>query len=433
MTLVSKDNLDQVQLWMTQQRFQRYTRLRVFLLPVLTVVMLLTLVGDHARWRWIIIGTAAVIAALRSLTELARVELPLPRPPDGLSAVAAVPVGLFIMATGGLDSPITPVLMVMSFFVGVLAPARALASLTIGLTLVVGALLYVSAMGVIPDLMPAVFGGGPGLRQPAALLYAKAGMMVLGLVWVGVVSNAVREIFRQMVHDAVDARDEVLESHDAHARELTALSGELAHELKNPLANVKGLAVLAAREAQGRVVERLEVLQAEVGRMEEILQGFLAFSRPLSPVSQEAVELKGLCESIVSLHEGMAYTRGVPLAAVAPAEVQVTCDPRKVKQILINLVQNALDASPVGAEVELAVLPAGDGGARVEVRDRGPGIAPEVRAHLFELGATTKTQGTGLGLALARGLARQHGGELTLEDREGGGSTAVLVLPAKGT
>ena len=125
MTLVSKDNLDQVQLWMTQQRFQRYTRLRVFLLPVLTVVMLLTLVGDHARWRWIIIGTAAVIAALRSLTELARVELPLPRPPDGLSAVAAVPVGLFIMATGGLDSPITPVLMVMSFFVGVLAPARA--------------------------------------------------------------------------------------------------------------------------------------------------------------------------------------------------------------------------------------------------------------------------------------------------------------------
>jgi signal transduction histidine kinase len=75
--------------------------------------------------------------------------------------------------------------------------------------------------------------------------------------------------------------------------------------------------------------------------------------------------------------------------------------------------------------------PGTDGGARLEVRDRGPGISESVRAHLFEPGSTTKDRGTGLGLALARGLARQHGGELTLEDRDSGGCTAVLTLPAR--
>jgi two-component system, NtrC family, sensor histidine kinase HydH len=428
-TLVSKDNLDEVQHWMVQRRFARFARTRLLVLPLLGGLMLLTLLGDRSVWRWLILGTMVALTLLRAGAPLLRRELRLPKPPDWSVVFAVVPLGAVMVATGGFDSPALPFVLLGCFFVGTLAPVRTLVTLTLSMACLVCLLAAVSAFGLIPDLMPSIFGGGARLVQPPSLLFAKAGGLVAGLWWSAVVSATVREIFHQIVHDALDARDEVLQSHDTHARELTALSGELAHELKNPLANVKGLAVLAAREAQGKAVERLGVLQGEVLRMEEILQGFLTFSRPLSAMSQEEVDLQRLCESVLALHEGMAFSAEVVLRSSAPAAVRLWCDPRKVKQILINLVQNALQASPAGATVEVGLEARPGGGARVAVRDRGPGLSADARAHLFEAGATTKERGTGLGLALARGLARQHGGDLTLLNREGGGCEASLELP----
>ena len=206
------------------------------------------------------------------------------------------------------------------------------------------------------------------------------------------------------------------------------LSGELAHELKNPLANIKGLAVLVSRDVQGKGTERLQVMQHEILRMEEILQEFLTFSRPLSPLSQESVDLRHLCESVLSLHEGMAYARDVQLTLYGDASVVAYCDPRKVKQILINLLQNALEAAPAHTVVAIK-LSSEDGRARIDMRDDGPGLSAEVKAHLFQAGTTSKERGTGLGLALARGLARQHGGDLRLENRPEGGCLATLILP----
>jgi len=426
--LISKDNLDEVQHWMMQRRFRSFGRMRLLLIPVLVGILSLTLVGDRSLWRWLILGAVVVLAFGRIVTELFQRVPSVPRAPDWASVFAVLPLGAFLLATGGFDSPILPFVLMVCFFVGTVAPRVSLVTLTLGLVGLVIALAVVSWLGLVPDLMPRVFGGGSRLVQPPALLSAKALWLVLGLGWSATISSTTREIFQNMVHDAVDARDEVLRSHDAHARELTALSGELAHELKNPLANIKGLAVLASRDAEGKLSERLAVLQHEVTRMEEILQGFLAFSRPLSPISQQDVDLVDLCASVVALHEGMAHTRSVSLELGASAPVHLACDPRKVRQILINLLQNALEASAPGTTVELRVRSHG-ALARVEVSDRGPGVAPEARARLFEPGSTTKERGTGLGLALARGLARQHHGELTLEDRTGGGCTAVLTLP----
>jgi signal transduction histidine kinase len=101
-----------------------------------------------------------------------------------------------------------------------------------------------------------------------------------------------------------------------------------------------------------------------------------------------------------------------------------------VKQILINLVQNAIDASPRGAAVELEAA-AADGAVRVRVLDRGRGVDPAVEGALFSPGATTKPSGSGLGLTIARALAVQHGGALRLEPRSGGGTVAELVLPGR--
>lgn len=430
--LISKKDLDEAQLDLLEARFGFLKRQRPLLVVALIAFTATLLVGDQAVWRRWLLGLLGAGALLGSVAEMLRSRA---RRVHQFADrrnwwVAPLLSGALFLATGGVDSPLLPIASLVCFFIGTLSAARRMVALTAAFSVTVLALALTSWRGAIPDLMPVVFGGGPGLPQPPALLWAKAGGLVLTLVWAAVVSTTVRDVFRQIVGDAVDARDEVLAEHAEHVRELTALSRELAHELKNPLANMKGLAVLVGRSVEGKGVERLAVLQQEIARMEEILHGFLTFARPLLPLSLEEVEFRELCRSVTALHDGVARTRGVRLALEATRVRRAVCDPRRVKQILINVIQNALDVSAPGTTVELVLGAASDAGVRIEVRDRGTGIAPAVRAHLFEPGWTTKERGSGLGLALARGLARQHGGELELLEREGGGCVAVLTLPA---
>jgi two-component system, NtrC family, sensor histidine kinase HydH len=160
-----------------------------------------------------------------------------------------------------------------------------------------------------------------------------------------------------------------------------------------------------------------------------VLEEFLNFSRPLVPLALGDTDVTALCADVAALHEGLAREREVAVV-VRGAPAPARCDPRKVKQVLINLVQNALDASPSGGAVEVEVERREDGGAKVVVLDRGRGPDASLGESLFAPGVTTKPAGSGLGLTIARALARQHGGDLTLAPRAGGGARAELVLPA---
>ncbi|MFL5272779.1 MAG: sensor histidine kinase, partial [Anaeromyxobacteraceae bacterium] len=347
---------------------------------------------------------------------------------QNLIGMLCVQVGLSF-ATGALESPVAYAFVPLAVIAGLFG-GRARWPIAAAQIAAVWALLAAELLRVVPDLNLVAFGGGARGGHTTTHLVTTAAVLSVVLLLASRVGRAAREVFDRMLREALHAQQDALRTHSERAEELTALSAEIAHELKNPLASVKGLAALLAEgAAPAKQAERLAVLRREVARMQGILDEFLNYSRPLVPLALGRVDLAALAREVAALHEGMAHERGLAVTVrAAPADAR--CDRRKVKQVLMNLVQNALDASRPGAAVEIEVGAAGAGEARVAVLDRGPGLAPGVAARAFEAGVTSKERGSGLGLTIARALARQHGGEVELGPRDGGGCAAVLRLPA---
>jgi signal transduction histidine kinase len=283
------------------------------------------------------------------------------------------------------------------------------------------------------NLTPTVLGGFDS-RSPILTL-CLAILMSVAVLMTTLMSTTAARALSQLIDEALEGRDAALASRAEQTRALTTLSGEIAHELKNPLASVKGLAALIERgELSGKSAERMQVLRREVDRMQEILEEFLNFSRPLVPLDLREIELRELIDHVVDLHEGVAAERRVTL--LADGRARLRCDPRKVEQVLLNLVQNSLEVAVAASTIEIDLRSVGmpgtlGMGAQITIRDAGPGLPDDLRGRVFEAGVTGKSDGSGLGLTIARALARQHGGELELGDRRDGkrGCEAILSLP----
>jgi signal transduction histidine kinase len=417
--------------------FGRMAWARLALAPLLVALALGLAWFDPTPWRRIALGSAIAAIAAFFVIELVRWRrggLTAATVPRNLG-VAVVGHMLVTAASGGLASPLVYMAPPLGMLAGIFVAWPASLALAAFQVLAVWALAAAQAGGATATLVPAMLGGG-GAPLPAAYPLSHAAVLTLVFLFVNAAGRAIRGSFERIVSRALAARQESLEAHAQRAEELTAMSAEIAHELKNPLASVKGLAGLLAQTAHDpKAAERLGVLRREVDRMQGILDGFLNFSRPLVPLALGDTDVGALCHEVAALHEGLVRERGLALT-VRAGPVLARCDPRKVKQILINLVQNALEAGAPGghgapgAEVELEAEASPGGGARVRVLDRGRGLDPALEGSLFSPGATTKPLGSGLGLPIARALARQHGGELTVGPRPGGGTVAELVLPA---
>jgi len=213
---------------------------------------------------------------------------------------------------------------------------------------------------------------------------------------------------------------------------LTSLSSEIAHELRNPLTSVKGLAGLVAKELTAeKGKQRAKVLQQEIERMQGIVTDFLDFSRPLVPLNKSMVDIEDFVRDVMVLHEDVARQRDVTLELVMGSEApsHLSCDLRKVTQILVNVVQNALDASPDAGTITIAVSAVPRRSVQIEVIDEGDGLDERVRDNVFAHGVTSKAGGSGLGLAISRAIAEQHGGSLTLHNGQSRGCIATVTLP----
>ena len=239
--------------------------------------------------------------------------------------------------------------------------------------------------------------------------------------------------------DARRAYDELKEAQQRLLQnERMALLGTfasgLAHEVRNPLNSIALQLSLLERRIAGaepRLREQLSelavVIREEIRRLDALVGDFLFFSRT-SRIQLQPTDLDALVDEVTRLLRPEARAAGVTLRrqrADAPLP-SLRADPEKLKQVVINLVRNAIEAMPDGGSVALASA-LRDGSAVIEVKDNGPGL-PE-RVDIFQLFVTTKPKGTGLGLSIAQQIVHAHGGSITAASEPGKGAAFTVALP----
>jgi signal transduction histidine kinase len=231
--------------------------------------------------------------------------------------------------------------------------------------------------------------------------------------------------------ELAERREELCTENEDRTRALEGIAARLAHEVKNPLAAIKGLSTHMARQATDpKTAERLAIVAGEADRLQSIVDGFLSFSRGLDDLKVGPTRPYEIARELGVLLETRAEEAGVTIEASGDENLVVDADPRKLRQALLNVVLNAIQASPRGSSVRLAVARDCDG-ARLTVRDDGIGMTPEILERIRKPYFTTKEGGTGLGLAVARGLVEQHGGNLEFKSVPRTGTTVTIFLPMK--
>lgn len=237
----------------------------------------------------------------------------------------------------------------------------------------------------------------------------------------------------EAINKMAGARD-ALEEHVRQQEKLAALGrvvGGVAHEIRNPLNSLRLTLELLARRLRKQETDTapVEAAVSEVDRLDEILTKLLAFGKPGAEERRRQSPQRAI-ERAATMAEERAARKNVRIAVdlEAAGESEVVMDGSQIEQVLLNLLLNAVEASPDGATVEVSARN-GDGRIEIEVADHGPGVEPAVKEKIFDPYFTTKDTGSGLGLSVSREIVRRHGGDLWVES-EPGHTVFRATLPA---
>ncbi len=208
------------------------------------------------------------------------------------------------------------------------------------------------------------------------------------------------------------------------------LAAGVAHELRNPLSSIKGYATyFGGRFPEGSPDrEAAQVMVKEVERLNRAIGDLIGLSRP-TDIRPRLIGMRRLIEDTLRLIGQDAVAHKITVRLEAPDTLpDVAIDPDRMRQVILNLCLNGLEAMPEGGELVLTLQPEQDA-LRLEIRDTGMGIAPEALPHIFDPYFTTKGQGTGLGLATVHKIVEAHGGSISVVSEPGQGAVFRLLLP----
>lgn len=206
----------------------------------------------------------------------------------------------------------------------------------------------------------------------------------------------------------------------------------IAHEIRNPLASMRGSIQVLRGEMNGNGVhaELMEIVLRESDRLNSIITDFLTYARPRA-ISLTEVDLReALRETFTLLRNSPEIRAGHLLEEDVPEEpVHALADAEQIRQVFWNLARNALQAMPDGGQLRAELRPIAHGRLRIMFTDTGRGMTPEQVERLFEPFTSSTTGGTGLGLSIVFQIVRDHGGTIIARSREGHGTTITIELP----
>ena len=252
---------------------------------------------------------------------------------------------------------------------------------------------------------------------------------------------------RRALEHRLDEREELIRQlvqtneqlHTAQARlietERFAAIGELAaavaHGIRNPLAGIKAAAQFGSMELpdQHPLRENINDIVGEVDKLEARIKTLLDFAKPFEPHPTPCRVDRIVRDAVDSLHSQLAAQRIELVVDLDPALPEVELDYAQIEEVLLVLLSNAVEAMPAGGRITVAGRLTGDGRLRLDVADTGPGITPDQLTRIFKLFFTTKSSGTGMGLAIAKKIVERHSGTISVASEVGRGTRFTIELP----
>jgi two-component system sensor histidine kinase PilS (NtrC family) len=277
----------------------------------------------------------------------------------------------------------------------------------------------------IDQLIPGILKIDPGARRTEMQVTNREGMRILGLTVTSLegAPGALLIVFQDLT-ELRRAEDE-LKRVDRLAA-LGKLSAQLAHEIRNPLASMRGSAqMLAAEIPNGDSARLASVLIRESDRLSSLVEDFLRFARPPTP-QMRPYSLKQLLTETLEILCSDPLARGIKIQT-SLSEMMADIDPDQMKQVLINILRNAFAAVSQGGEVKV-VLDTVEGHPRIRIWDSAGSIPSEVLERIFEPFFTTRKGGTGLGLSTAHSIVRAHGGMIYVTSSRSEGTEFTIGL-----
>ncbi|NNL78283.1 MAG: PAS domain-containing protein [Desulfobacterales bacterium] len=210
------------------------------------------------------------------------------------------------------------------------------------------------------------------------------------------------------------------------------LAAGVAHEIRNPLSSIKGFATYFKERYQTvpEDQQNADIMIQEVNRLNRVVSQLLEFARPVT-VSPKLTSVKDFVDDSLKLIERQAQEKQIQVHSRNSVEIgNVFIDPDRIKQVLLNLYLNAIEAMPSGGELRVDFSENGEsGGIEIQISDNGPGIQSEDLSRIFDPYFTTKSAGTGLGLAIAHNIIEAMGGNIKVNSERGNGTTFTIRLP----
>ncbi|WP_407271482.1 ATP-binding protein [Radiobacillus sp. PE A8.2] len=206
------------------------------------------------------------------------------------------------------------------------------------------------------------------------------------------------------------------------------LAAGIAHEIRNPLTSLKGfLQLLEADDVQHK--QYFKIMIDEINKIDTITSELLFISKPMTN-DKNHVLVSSMIDDVTTLLRSQANMQNISIELVHHTDVVIYCDRSQIKQVLINLIKNAIEEMTAGGTIKV-VLKCRNNMCEIEIIDEGPGIAQHMIHKIKEPFYTTKKDGTGLGLMISNKIVENHHGKLEIESTEGFGSVFRIVLPIK--